>query len=172
MARHDIDEDEAIWNRQRGEPNKEWEAFSIYLHMEKRSCKALCETLSKSRQLISKWKSEWNWDERVLAFDRELEKETLKARVDERRKMYKRQAEVGVALQKYAVEALNKMKPEAATLRDVRELINLGAELERIGRTEIVAGYTETASQTPDDQDGDVVIYVPDNGLGGEDAEP
>ena len=73
---------EEIWERQPGESAQAFEAFKIYRDLGlKRSNQEVCKQLSKSRQLISRWKATWNWDERVRAYDNALEREAHKEAV-------------------------------------------------------------------------------------------
>src|SRR5690349_6802552 len=55
------------WMRQPQETTVAYEAFRSYMSL--RTHPKVCEELGKSRQLISKWSSDWNWVERVWAFD-------------------------------------------------------------------------------------------------------
>ena len=49
---------EEIWERQPGESAQAFEAFKIYRDLGlKRSNQEVCKQLSKSRQLISRWKA-------------------------------------------------------------------------------------------------------------------
>lgn len=64
------------WERQEGESEKAFEAFAAFRDMgEKRTVAAVAEKLSKSRQLLFKWKSAWDWENRVKAYDNDLEKQ-------------------------------------------------------------------------------------------------
>ena len=63
------------WERQKGESEKAFEAFVTYRDMgEKRTLTAVAEKLQKSGTLIRRWKSTWDWAERVRAYDNELTK--------------------------------------------------------------------------------------------------
>lgn len=55
------------WMRQPLETTQAYEAFRSYMSL--RTHPKVCEELGKSRQLISKWSSDWEWVERVRAFD-------------------------------------------------------------------------------------------------------
>lgn len=67
MAKMEIEPPEHPWMRQPGETTVAYEAFRVYLSV--RTQPKVCEELGKSRQLISKWSSDWEWLERVRAFD-------------------------------------------------------------------------------------------------------
>ena len=126
---------EEIWERQLGESTQAFEAFKIYRDLGlKRSNNEVCNQLSKSRQLISRWKSVWNWDERVRAYDNALEKEAHKAAIKNLKDMTNRHIRISVQLQNKALEALNSMKVEDMTPRDIREYLKLATDLERLNR--------------------------------------
>lgn len=58
------------WLRQERETTVAYEAFRVYLNAgAARTLPLVCETVGKSRQLITKWSADWNWVERCRAFD-------------------------------------------------------------------------------------------------------
>lgn len=84
--------------------------------------------MSKSRQLISRWKSTWNWDERVRAYDTALEREAHKEAVKNLKDMTSRHIKIAVQLQNKALEALQRVKVEDMSPRDIREYIKLATD--------------------------------------------
>ena len=59
-----------LWERQPKEGQKAYEAFLVYLHMgEDRTLRKAAEKLSKGESLLRHWSSEWNWKERIRAWD-------------------------------------------------------------------------------------------------------
>ncbi len=149
---------EEIWERQPGESVQAFEAFKIYRDLGlKRSNQEVCKQLSKSRQLISRWKAAWNWDERVRAYDNALEKEAHKEAVKNLKDMTSRHIRISVQLQKKALEALERMNVEDMSPRDIREYIKLATELERLNRTSAaMENELETCETTSVD------IYMPE----------
>ena len=126
---------EEIWERQPGESTQAFEAFRTYRDLGlKRSNKAVSDTLSKSRQLISRWKSTWNWDERVRAYDTALEREAHKEAVKNLKDMTSRHIKIAVQLQNKALDALQRVKVEDMSPRDIREYIKLATDPERLNR--------------------------------------
>jgi len=149
---------EEIWERQPGESVQAFEAFKIYRDLGlKRSNQEVCKQLSKSRQLISRWKATWNWDERVRAYDNALEREAHKEAVKSLKDMTDRHIRISVQLQNKALEALQRMKVEDMSPRDIREYIKLATELERLNRT---SAAMENALET--DETTSVDIYMPE----------
>lgn len=153
-----------LWERQPNESEPAWVAFLTYRDMEPpRTVQAVADKLSKSRQQITKFKSKWFWDDRVRAYDNQIQKEALAKAVKERQKMNERLTTIGMKLQKLGLEALDKVDTDNLSMKEVREAIKLGSELERLARREIIREYKVDIA-TEEQQTDDVVIVVPDNG--------
>ena len=102
------------WERQKGESAQAYEAFVTYRDMgSDRSIRAVGQRLDKSRTQIGKWSSAWNWQERVRAYDNELEKEARAKAVKDRKAMTERHIGIAMQLQKKALEALIRRLPNA-----------------------------------------------------------
>lgn len=124
------------WERQKGESEKAFEAFVTYRDMEeKRTLTAVAEKLQKSGTLIRRWKSAWDWAERVRAYDNELEKEAHTKAVKDRKAMVDRHIGIAMQLQKKALEALGHLSAEEMSAKDIKEFIKMATELERLNRT-------------------------------------
>ena len=149
---------EHSWERQPGESVQAFEAFKLYRDMGlKRSNHAVCEQLSKSRQLISRWKKQWDWDSRVRDYDNELEKEAHKEAVKNLKDMTSRHIKISMQLQRKALEALDKMKVEDMSPKDVKEFIKMATDLERLNR---LTTATDVEDETQDYTSVD--IYMPE----------
>ena len=123
------------WERQPGESEKAYEAFALYRDLGlNRSNHEVCSKLSKSRQLISRWKANYHWDERVRAYDNDLQKQAHAAAVKDLKEMTARHVKISMQLQKKALQALSGLKPEDMSPKDVKEFIKLSTELERLNR--------------------------------------
>ncbi len=123
------------WERQNGEGEKAFAAFVIYRDMgRERTVTAVAKQLSKSRQLVERWKERWNWQERVRAYDNELEKEAKAAAVKATREMAERHIRIAMQLQKKALEALQNLSVKKMTAKDIKEYIKMATELERLNR--------------------------------------
>ena len=144
--------------RQPGESTQAFEAFRTYRDLGlKRSNKAVSDTLSKSRQLISRWKATWNWDERVRAYDTALEREAHKEAVKNLKDMTSPHIKIAVQLQNKALEALQRVKVEDMSPRDIREYIKLATDLERLNRSSAATDNELEAEETTS-----VDIYMPE----------
>lgn len=159
-----------LWERQIGESEQAWEAFLTFRDMgSKRSVHGVCEALSKSRPLISRWKARWYWEDRCRAYDNELQRQAFRDAVKERKKMNERHINLSLRLQKAAFDALEKKDFSDMSDRDISSFVRIAAELERIARADDLS-----LKERPPEEEGvggDVVIYVPDNGMGTLDDE-
>ncbi len=124
------------WERQEGESDKAYEAFATYRDMgSERTVTAVANKLSKSRQLIERWKGKYNWSERVRLYDNELEKQAFAKAVRERKNMNDRHIKIAMQMQKKALEALQVMSADDMSPRDIKDFIKIATELERLNRT-------------------------------------
>lgn len=150
-------EDFCIWEKQSGESAQAFEAFRIYRDLgSKRSVSAVYTELSKSRQLISRWKQKFDWDKRTAAYDKAIEDEARKEAVKSLKDMLERHIDISIKLQKKALEALSKIKSEELSPRDIREFIKLAAELERQSRI-----YQTSCGEQENEETTTVDIYIP-----------
>lgn len=164
MAKQKTTQEPCLWERQPKESEQAWEAFLTYRDMEPpRKVQAVADKLSKSRQQITKFKSAWFWDDRVRAYDNEIQKEALAKAVSERRKMNERHINFAMRFQKAALEALEQLDPSDLSFKDIREAVKLSTEIERRARGELIGEY-EVNIATEEEAEDDVVIVVPDNG--------
>ena len=126
---------EKVWERQPEESVQAYEAFKIYRDLGlKRSNQEVCQQLSKSRQLISRWKAIYHWDDRVMAYDKALEQEAHRQAVKNLKDMTNRHIEISLRLQDKALEALNVLNIKDISPKDIREFIKMATELERQNR--------------------------------------
>ena len=126
------------WDRQPKETEKAYSAFKAYLDMStdggERNLSELARRLSKSRQLLTGWKSRHHWGDRCLAWDKTVMEAERKAAIKERKKMVKRHIGLAMALQSKAVEALKYADVDEAGLKDIVTMIVQGVKIERLTR--------------------------------------
>lgn len=135
------------WERQKGESEKAYEAFVIYRDMgAERTITAVGKRLAKSRNLIDRWSVRWNWQERVLAYDNELQREAKAEAAKEYKEMTKRHIGIAGMLQKKALDALKALDIKEMSPRDIREYIKMATDLERLNRE-----LTDSHNQDNDD---------------------
>lgn len=145
---------EPLWDKQRGESAKAFEAFGIYRDMgPDRSQVAVGEVLTKSRALQARWSIQWGWVERAEAWDefadRNARERDQAERLEMRRKMVDRHARGGMKLYgaaEYALGRYDVNDPEhgeeakrliaAMTPVEIARLMKFGSEIERQARGE------------------------------------
>ena len=122
------------WERQEGESVKAYEAFQCYLNLgETRSQRLVSEQLSKSRQLISRWSANYQWVERVAAYENDLQRQAHAEAVKKARQMADRHISIAMKMQQKALQALKDIDP-----KNLVAFIREATKLERENRTEIV----------------------------------
>lgn len=127
------------WERQENEGVKPYEAFAIYRDMgEKRTLQAVADKLQKSYTLIRRWKDAWAWEDRVRAYDNNLQKEAHAEAVKKARKMADRHIGIALKLQSKAMEALEMMNAENIDPKNLVAIIREATKLERENRMDIV----------------------------------
>lgn len=121
------------WDRQKGESEKAYEAFSIYRDMcEERTVSAVVKKLEKSRTLIDRWKKNYQWEERVRLYDNWLEKKARQKIVKNRQDMIDRHIQIAQNLQGKAMSALQNADSDRMSFKDIREILKIATELERV----------------------------------------
>lgn len=127
------------WERQEGESVKAYEAFHCYLNLgETRSQRLVSEQLSKSRQLISRWSANYQWVERVAAYENDLQRQAHAEAVKKARQMADRHISIAMKMQQKALQALKEMDPRDIDPKNLVAFIREATKLERENRTEIV----------------------------------
>lgn len=135
------------WERKKGESSEAYTAFKLYYQMgAKRSCSKVAQSLLKSRVLITGWCSKWDWVERARAYDNELARQEFAEACNAIKKMNEQQAQIGLLIQKKALEALKEMKSKELYPKLLLQYLVQGAGLERKSResdVEIKTGNKE-----------------------------
>lgn len=142
---------ERAWERQDGESGKAYEAFAVYRDMgAARTLSGAARQLGKSRALIDRWRRQWNWEERVRAYDRELERAAHEEALKAVREMSRHHIDMALQMQTKALEGLTNLNAKKMRTKDVVALIHEGTKLERDSRAQIV----EDTTPKDDDADG------------------
>lgn len=135
------------WERQHGESTQAYEAFVAYRDMEtKRSLRAVGQQLGKSKTLIERWNKAWNWQERVRAYENELDKMFREKAIKERKKMIVRHIDIAMQLQRAALTALKDLNVEKMSVEEIRQYLKMATDLERLSRTDEENNKTESNS--------------------------
>ena len=135
LSRKRNDNQTEPWERQEGESWKAYEAFCVFRDLGgKRTTPATAKQLGKNENLIKRWRSQYNWNDRAQAFDISVQRDAYEQAVKEKASMTARHITTALAIQKKAVEALKSLDIAKMKPRDIREYIQLGTELERLSR--------------------------------------
>jgi hypothetical protein len=124
------------WDRRPRESDPAWQAFVAYRDSEiPRSIRRTAEQLAKSRQLVGRWSTEHDWQDRVAAWDLEQDRQRREAMAKENVEAGRRHAQIAAgALQAAAavnLEWLDRLRkqgdlPQALkgmTFEDLSELM-------------------------------------------------
>lgn len=138
---------ELAWERQPGESEEAYEAFTDYYKNPKRSQKKTAKAVGKSEALIYRWSVRWHWTERAREYDNALVREEYTATLDEIRKMNKAQAAIGLLLQKKGQEALEKLNLKKMSAKDLLQFLIQGTTIERRARLSDVSIQAKKKAQ-------------------------
>lgn len=156
----------APWEQQPGESAKAFEAFAIYRDMgAERSLRKLTQQLHKNLTTIRDWSVKWNWQERVRAYDRDLDRQAHAQAVREVRSMTNRHIRIAMQLQAKALQALEQL--DVTTLSPKMQLAFLAkaTEIERMNRLS-AAGMDDSGQQRDSAEGIEVVIEGEDDADG------
>ena len=128
-------EAENPWEQQPGESAKAFEAFAAYRDMgAERSLRKLTQQLHKNLTTIRDWSVKWNWQERVRAYDRELDRQAREQAVRSVRQMTDRHIRIAMQLQAKAVRALENLDEAQLTPKMMLAFLAKATEIERMNR--------------------------------------
>lgn len=130
-------EDRELWERQPNESQPAFEAFAKYRdQVSKRSIRRVAQELGKSATLMTRWSIEWQWVDRVKAYDAELDRKARDIRLEEIKRMNETHAKAATALITKALQRLKDMPLDEMRPSDVVNFIEKAAKLERLARGE------------------------------------
>ena len=123
------------WERQPGETEKAYEAFLIYKNLGPgRTVTEVAKELTKSRQLLARWSSQYRWKDRASEYDRENERKEQIATQKARKEMIKRHIQIGTTLQGKAIQALKNISLDEMKPQDIERFLQFGTKLESENR--------------------------------------
>lgn len=125
--------DRAFWERLKWETNSAYEAFKIYreLPLSKRKQTEVARRLGKSPSVVHKWAKLYMWTARVEAKDAEEERREALEVSEDRRRMYKRHANVSRLFQNKVLERLQSLNPAELTPNQLAQWFEVSAKIER-----------------------------------------
>lgn len=153
------------WDRLDGESVKAFEAFCIYLNLGlERSITKVVQELNKSRALIGRWSSAFEWVDRASAYDADVQRRAREKAVRDARKMNNRHVKIAMQMQEKALAALAGMDPSEIDPKNLIAMLREATKLERESRLATIEEDRRAAAVEETEETEDVVIYVPENG--------
>ena len=117
------------WDRQPEESTQAYEAFTVY--REERSITRVAQKLDKSRTIIGRWSSEWQWVQRCRDYDNSLQAVDFEEKRAAIKDMHQRHLKLADVLQDKAMKALEQLDLSECSPRIVLEALKLSVEIER-----------------------------------------
>lgn len=150
------------WERKHGETEKAFEAFLIYKNLGPgRTQIDVAQKLSKSVSLIRRWASEWEWKNRVIAWDSDVEQKAKEEAQKELKAMILRHIKIGMKIQEKGLKGLDHLDPKRMGAISVREFLDFGTKLEREARALITQSEQDDGKKKGA---AEIHVYIPDNG--------
>lgn len=149
------------WEMQPTDTPKSWEAFQVYRDMGKtRSLQKVADTLHKSKNLVGRWSTKHNWQERIEAWEFEQDRLIRQELTKDIGSMRKRHANIAVAMLVKAANALQKIPDDEVKASDISRMVETASKLERLSRGD--------TSEVVEERDGGTAIdpvqfYMPSN---------
>ena len=134
------------WERQDGEGPQAFRAFCAYrdsgANGAKRSLTKTAQNLTKndgspySDGTMKAWSRKFNWQERVAAWDEEMDRQVREELTKGITNMRKNHADIARAMLTKALKAMQKIPDDELTPADVTRMVDIASKLERMSRGE------------------------------------
>ena len=111
-----------IWERQKDESDKAFNAFKIYLEMEERSIQKVADLSQRERSLIQRWATKFNWKERSTAWDNSLLEERRRAFSKQYNKFLEKQFNGNVRIQERALKVFEENDMRKISWKSLNEI--------------------------------------------------
>jgi len=126
-----------LWERQEGESAPAFQAFAAYRDMgAERSLAKVAQKLGKSKALMERWSRRWRWGARADAWDDETDRRTCRELQKGIAEMRRNHVGIAKAMLVKALQALQKIPTDEISPRDVSNMVDVAAKLERLSRGE------------------------------------
>lgn len=142
-----------IWERQKEESDKAFNAFKIYLEMEERSIQKVADLTQRERSLIQRWSAKYNWRERVTAWENELLAEKRKAYLKRYNKFLDKQFAGNERIQEKALKIFEEKDLSKISWKS-------WIELYRTNCTEMVEIAKQLGLESAQDDDSNITINI------------
>ena len=130
------------WDRREGESAQAYSAFATYRDMgSTRSLAKVGQKLGKSKTLMDRWSSRWEWVWRCEQYDTAMEQQRLRDRATELQQAKDRQARMAAVMLQKALEKLQALHPDDIPPGVMVQMVKVASDLERhaLGEVDTVA---------------------------------
>ena len=123
--------------RRPGEGQEAFAAFARYRGMgSERSTARVAQEFGKSKRLIERWSSRWDWVRRAAEWDRVLDRARRETHLRAITEMAERHAKMAVAVQGRVITRLNQLDPAELSPSDLIRWFEISVKIERLSRGE------------------------------------
>lgn len=123
--------EKALWEKQPGESHQAFAAFSVYRDLGScRKVPIVAQECGKSTNLLYRWSSQWNWQQRAEAYDESIAEEARKQLIQQRADAVEQNLKISKALKGKALKALKELQEEKLSPRDIKDFLRLATDLE------------------------------------------
>ena len=151
------------WEQQENEGKEAFEAFQHYRDMGvSRSLSAVAQRLHKSKTLMGRWSSEYNWVDRTREWDREQDRILRLQQIEDIKKMRKRHADLAVEMLEKALEGLRLLTPDELNAVSIGRIVEVASRLEQKSRGDTTDAVEMREAE--EKQASPVMFYMPSNG--------
>lgn len=140
---------ESVWERQKNESQQAYEAFVAYRDLgAERSTAKVAQRLGKSKALIQRWCSRYDWVERARAYDNFIDDGVRREALKKYKDMNARHIKLALQLQQKALKAMEELPDDALSPKDIVQFIDKAIAIEKMTRKE-EAGVNDAGKATP-----------------------
>lgn len=150
------------WERQEGESDKAYEAFTTYRDMgASRSVAKVGKKLGKTTTHLEEWCSKFSWVDRAKAWENEQDRILRLQQIEEIRDMRKRHADLAVKMLEKALEGLRLLTPDELNAVSIGRIVEVASRLEQKSRGDTTDAVEMREAE--EKQTSPVLFYMPSN---------
>lgn len=123
------------WEKQPEESIRAFDAFRTYRDMgAERSLAKVAQKLNKSKTIVARWCGKYNWVERVIEYDKNLDSTNIEATEKAIKQMCKRQIEISMEFQEKVTERLKSLDVDKISISDLIKMYDVAVKIEKEAR--------------------------------------
>ena len=122
-----------VWERQKTDTPKSFEAFIIYRDMGKtRTLAKVAKELGKSAKLIERWSRNHGWVKRVAEYDKEKDKRRTLQKLEQAVEAEDTHRAISILLKNKLAQKINTLRPEEIPISMIPNLFRTIVDIERL----------------------------------------